>query len=194
MLLWAEATLAADRLLAQIEGAAGRVSDIVAAVKRYTHMDGNPARQPVDVHAGLDSTLTMFAHAVRDRGVEVVRRFSDDVPPVQAYPGEINQVWTNLLDNALDAAAGRIEIATRREGGMVCVEFVDDGPGIADEVEAQIFEPFFTTKEPGKGTGLGLDIARRIVTQHQGRITAESEPGRTVFEVCLPTERPEARP
>jgi signal transduction histidine kinase len=193
VLLWTEKVLSADRLLGQIESAAGRISGLVASVKSYTHMDGAQGRQAVDVHEGLDSTLTMLGHAVRARDVHVRRTYGDDVPPVMAYPGEINQVWTNLLDNALDAApdGGHLDVTTHREGGLVCVHVVDDGPGIPDDVQARIFEPFFTTKEPGKGTGLGLDIARRIVTQHQGRITVRSRPGRTDFEVCLPIEGPD---
>ena len=192
MLLWTGTTLAADRLLAQIESAAGRISGLVASVKSYTHMDGAQGRQPVDVHEGLDSTLTMFAHAVRAENVVVERDFGADVPRVSAYPGELNQVWTNLLDNALDTVAdgGRVEVATRRVGDLVCVHVVDDGPGMPAGVRGRVVEPFFTTTAPGAGTGLGLDVARRVVTQHAGRISAESRPGRTDFEVCLPVDGP----
>ena len=192
VLSWTEKTLAADRLLGQIEGAAGRISGLVASVKSYTHMDGAQGRQPVDVHQGLDSTLTMLGHAVRDKHVTVRRAYGADVPPVSAYPGELNQVWTNLLDNALDAVpdGGTLDVTTRREGGLVCVHIVDDGPGIPDDAQARIFEAFYTTKAPGEGTGLGLDIARRIVTQHQGRLGVTSRPGRTDFEVCLPVDGP----
>ena len=188
VVLWIEKGLAADRLLGEIEGAAGRISDLVAAVKGYTHMDRAPERQRVDVHAGLDQTLTMLGHDVKVKSVHVTRAYGDGVPDVWAFPGEINQVWTNLLDNALDAVGdgGHVEIRTRREGELVCVTIVDDGPGIPEAVRERIFEPFFTTKEPGEGTGLGLDISRRIVAQHSGRLTVESAPGRTAFEVCLP--------
>ena len=192
VILWIEKGLASNRLLGEIERAAGRISDLVASVKGYTHRDQSPDRQRVDVHEGLDQTLTMLGHVIRKQSVHVVRQYGDDVPEVSAYPGEINQVWTNLLDNALDAAGegGRIEIATRVEGALVCVTVTDDGPGVPEDVRERVFEPFFTTKEPGQGTGLGLDIARRIVMQHEGTIELESEPGRTAFEVCLPIEAP----
>ena len=192
VVLWIEKGLASSRLLADIERAAGRIADLVASVKSYTHMDQAPDRQLVDVHAGIDQTLTMLGHTVKKKSVHVERHYGDDVPEVCAFPGEINQVWTNLLDNALDAVGegGRLEIRTEREGALVCVHVVDDGPGVPADVQERIFEPFFTTKEPGHGTGLGLDIARRIVAQHEGRIDVESRPGRTDFTVCLPVEAP----
>ena len=194
VILWIEKGLAADRLLAEIERAAGRISDLVASVKGYTHRDQAPDRQRVDVHEGLDQTLTMLGHSIKVKNIHVERAYGDDVPGVCVFPGEINQVWTNLLDNAFDAIGegGTVRIATRVEGALVCVTIADDGPGIPAEAQERIFEPFFTTKEPGKGTGLGLDIARRIVAQHEGQITVESEPGRTVFEVCLPIDAPKA--
>ena len=194
VVLWIEKGLAADRLMGEIERAAGRISDLVASVKGYTHRDQAPDRQLTDVHAGIDQTLTMLGHAIRTQSVHVDRQYGDDVPEVCAFPGEINQVWTNLIDNALDAAGegGTIEIATRVEGALVCVAITDSGEGMPPEVQDRIFEPFFTTKEPGQGTGLGLDIAQRIVMQHEGTIRVESEPGRTTFEVCLPVEAPKA--
>ena len=192
VILWIEKGLAADRLMAEIERAAGGISDLVASVKGYTHRDQSPDRQNVDVHAGIDQTLTMLGHAVRTQSVHVRRDYADDVPEVCAFPGEINQVWTNLIDNALDAAGdgGTVEIATRLEGALVCVAITDSGAGIPPEVQDRIFEPFFTTKDPGQGTGLGLDIAQRIVMQHEGTIRVDSEPGRTTFEVCLPVQAP----
>ncbi len=194
VILWIEKGLASDRLLTEIERAAGRISDLVASVKGYTHRDQSPDRQPLDLRDGLDQTLTMLGHSVKVKSVHVVRNYGDDVPQVCAYPGEINQVWTNLLDNALDAVpeGGTVRLGTRAEGAVVCVTIADDGPGIPTDVQERIFEPFYTTKEPGKGTGLGLDIAQRIVMQHQGTISVESEPGRTVFEVCLPIDAPRA--
>ncbi|WP_420455882.1 sensor histidine kinase [Rubrivirga sp.] len=194
VILWIEKGLASNRLLAEIERAAGRISDLVASVKGYTHRDQAPDRQRTDLHEGLDQTLTMLGHSVKVKSARVVRDYGTDVPPVSAFPGEINQVWTNLLDNALDAIGdgGEVRIGTRAEGAVVCVTIADDGPGIPADVQERIFEPFYTTKEPGKGTGLGLDIARRIVMQHQGRLSVESEPGRTVFEVCLPIDTPRA--
>ncbi|MGB3543249.1 sensor histidine kinase [Rubrivirga sp.] len=191
VILWIEKGLAADRLLNEIERASGRISDLVASVKGYTHRDQAPERQQMALSDGIDQTLVMLGHAVRAKNVEVILEYGD-VPDVCAFPGEINQVWTNLLDNALDAVpeGGRIEVATSVEGAMVCVQITDNGPGMPEEIRERVFEPFFTTKEPGSGTGLGLDIARRIVDQHEGRITVESEPGRTTFDVCLPIEAP----
>ncbi len=194
VILWIEKGLASDRLLLEIERASGRISDLVASVKGYTHRDQSPARQMMDVHEGLDQTLTMLGHAVRRKNVSVVQDYGSDVPQVCAFPGEINQVWTNLLDNAIDAVedGGRIEISTRTQGALVCIHIVDNGVGIPADAQARIFEPFFTTKEPGQGTGLGLDIAQRIVVQHDGRISVTSEPGRTDIEVCLPIDAPRA--
>src|SRR5690606_3693387 len=123
VVLWIEKGMAAERLLGEVERAAGRISDLVASVKHYSHMDQAPDRQPVDLHAGLDSTLTMLGHPIKKLGVHVERRYADDLPAVCAFPGELNQVWTNLLDNAIEAAGegGRLEVATRREGALACV-------------------------------------------------------------------------
>lgn len=188
VVLWVEKEMAVARLLGEIEHASTRISELVAAVKGYTHMDAAPVRQPTDLHAGLDQTLTMLGHALRERGLAVERRYADGLPLVPAYPGEINQVWTNLLDNAIDAARSRVTVATRVEGAIACVDVTDDGAGIAPDALARIWEPFFTTKPPGEGTGLGLEVVHRIVQQHSGRVDVASEPGRTTFTVCLPLE------
>ena len=192
VILWIEKGMAADRLLGEIESAAGRVSDLVASIKSYTHMDQAPERQLLDLHQGVDQTLVMLGHVIRKKSIHVEQAYAEDLPEVCAYPGEINQVWTNLLDNAIDAVddGGRIRISTRQEGALACVTIEDNGPGIPEDIAARIFEPFYTTKAPGSGTGLGLDIAQRIVSQHEGTIRLDSEPGRTVFEVCLPIEAP----
>jgi signal transduction histidine kinase len=192
---WAEKGMAAERLLHEITRSAGRISDLVAAVKGYSHMDRAPERQATDVHAGLDQTLTMLGHAVRRKNVRVERAYGTDVPSISVYPGQLNQVWTNLLDNALDAVAdgGTVRVETRREGAVVAVAITDDGPGIPAEVLARIWEPFFTTKPAGKGTGLGLDVVPRIVMEHEGTVDVASAPGRTTFTVRLPIDAP-ARP
>ena len=143
---------------------------------------------------GIESTLVMLAYKLRD-GVSVVRDSGGDVPRLEANPGELNQVWTNLIDNAIDAMDGHgtLRIATRAEGDSVVVEVVDSGPGMPPEIKAHAFEPFFTTKDVGKGTGLGLDISRRIVVErHGGEITIDTRPGETVLRVRLPRNRPEA--
>ncbi|MEM9595802.1 MAG: ATP-binding protein [Acidobacteriota bacterium] len=193
LVTWLETMLGAQALVREVRSAAGRVSELVASVKQYSHMDRSAARQNVDVHRGLDDTLTMLGHRVRKQEVEIVRRYHDTLPPIPAHAGELNQVWTNLIDNALDAlgdahpgGGGRLELATRPLGAMVEICVIDDGPGIPEDLVARIYEPFFTTKGVGQGTGLGLDIAHRIVGQHQGLLDVASKPGRTAFRVCLP--------
>jgi signal transduction histidine kinase len=168
-----------------------RISELVAAVRSYSQLD-RASMQHVDVTDGLDSTLVMLGHKLRD-GVTVVREYGADVPRIDAYAGELNQVWTNLIDNAVDAmdGTGTLRVATHAEGGGVVVEIGDTGPGMPPQVAARAFEPFYTTKEVGKGTGLGLDIARRVVVErHGGAITIDPRPGETVLRVRLPRRPP----
>ncbi len=177
----------AGALVDQIERSTARVSELVRAVKSYSYMDQG-SMQDVDVHEGLESTLAMLAHKLRG-GITIVRDYGDNLPRIRASGSELNQVWTNLIDNALDATdgEGRLRLVTRREGPDVVVEVGDNGHGIPPETQTRIFDPFFTTKDVGKGSGLGLDIAYRIVvTQHHGEITLRSTPGETVFTVRLP--------
>ena len=191
---WLRATMAGDELLREIEGGSARISELVGAIKMYTHMD-KAASKKVDVHEGLNSTLIMLGHKLKKGDVEVVRDFEKDLPPVCGHAGELNQVWTNLIDNAIDAVdgKGRITVRTASENGSVLVEVSDDGPGIPDEVRGRIFEPFYTTKDVGKGTGLGLDISYRVVVEdHKGDIRVLSEPGDTRFQVRLPVDEPRA--
>jgi len=192
---WLGATMAGDELLREIEGGSARISELVRAIKTYTHMD-KAASKEVDVHTGLDSTLIMLGHKLKKGDVEVVRDYEKNLPRVCGHAGELNQVWTNLLDNAIDAVDGngRITVRTARENGRVLVEVADDGPGIPDDVRERIFEPFYTTKDVGKGTGLGLDISYRVVVEdHKGDLRVLSEPGDTRFQVRLPI-LPEDRP
>lgn len=174
-------------VLAELEEATTRIATLVDAVRSYSYMDQAPS-QAVDIHEGLESTLSLLAHKLRAKHVDIVRDFAADLPTVEASGSELNQVWTNLIDNAVDAlpAGGRLTLCTRRHGERVCVEIADDGPGIPADVQARIFDAFFTTKPVGQGTGLGLDIVRRIVTRHRGEVRLESEPGRTSFQVLLP--------
>jgi signal transduction histidine kinase len=184
---WVASTFSAATLLSQVKESTRRVSELVGAVRSYSQMD-RASRQDVDVTEGIESTLVMLGHKLRD-GVTVVREYGADVPRVEAYPGELNQVWTNLIDNAVDAmdGAGTLRVVTRREQDSVVVEIADTGSGIAPEVAARAFEAFYTTKDVGKGTGLGLDIARRIVVdRHAGTIDIDSRPGDTVLRVSLP--------
>jgi signal transduction histidine kinase len=185
---WLASEVAGEELLREIGYASTRISELVGAVKSYSHMD-KAASEEVDVHAGLNSTLIMLGHKLKKGDVEVVRDFEKDLPPVCGHAGELNQVWTNLLDNAIDAVQGHgyITIRTARENGRVLVEIADDGPGIPDDVQERIFEPFYTTKDVGEGTGLGLDISHRVIVEdHKGDIRVLSEPGDTRFQVRLP--------
>jgi signal transduction histidine kinase len=188
-LAWVSATVSSKILLAELKDAVRRISDLVAAVRSYSQMDRASA-QRVDVRDGLESTVTMLGHELKS-GVSVVREYAD-LPAIEAYAGELNQVWTNLIANAVDAMAGEgtLTLRTRAEGEWVVVEIADTGTGMPPEVAARAFEPFFTTKDVGRGTGLGLDIARRIVVErHGGRIDVDSpapEGKGTVMRVSLP--------
>ncbi|HEX6507517.1 MAG TPA: ATP-binding protein [Chloroflexota bacterium] len=180
-------TATAGALVDQVERSTMRVCDLVAAIKSYSYMD-QASLQDVDVHEGLESTLTMLGHKLQP-GITIVRDFDQSLPRIRASGSDLNQVWTNLIDNAIDAmdGTGELHLVTRREADDVVVEIGDDGHGIPPDVQARIFEPFFTTKDVGQGSGLGLDITYRIVvTQHHGDITARSTPGDTVFSVRLP--------
>lgn len=184
---WVASSVTTAALIAEAQDATRRISDLVSAVKSYSQLD-RAAVQDVRVVDGLESTLIMLGHKLRE-GVTVVRDYDDSVPTVTANPGELNQVWTNLVDNAVDAmdGVGTLTLRTRADEHHVVVEVCDTGAGMSDEVAAHAFEPFFTTKEVGKGTGLGLDISRRIVVErHGGAIDVRSEPGRTVVAVRLP--------
>jgi len=189
---WLASEVAGDELLREIRHASTHISELVGAIKTYTHMD-KAASKKVDVHAGLNSTLIMLGHKLKKGDVEVVRDYEKNLPHVCGHAGELNQVWTNLLDNAIDAVEGqgRITVRTASENEKVLVEISDDGPGIPDEVRERIFEPFYTTKDVGEGTGLGLDISYRVVVEdHKGDIRVLSEPGDTRFQVRLPVNEP----
>ena len=174
-------------LLAELEEATTRISDLVDAVRGYSYLDQAP-RQTVDVHGGLEDTLSLLGHKLREKQVEIVRDLDPALPGIEASGMELNQVWTNLIDNAIDAlgTGGRLTVRTSRQGERVCVEIADDGPGIPPEQQARVFDAFFTTKPVGQGTGLGLDIAQRIVIRHHGELRLRSEPGDTRFQVLLP--------
>jgi signal transduction histidine kinase len=191
---WIASTLSAATLLSELKDSSRRISELVAAVKSYSQMD-RASVQDIDVTDGIESTLLMLGYKLRD-GVTVVRDYSADVPRIQAYPGELNEVWTNLIDNAIDAmaGAGTLRLSTRAEGNDVVIEVGDTGPGMPPQVAARAFEAFYTTKDVGKGTGLGLDIAQRIVVErHGGTITIDSRPGKTVLRVRIPVPPPGPR-
>jgi signal transduction histidine kinase len=185
---WLECALAADALLTGVENAAKRIADLVGAVKSFTRMDRQGDVAEVDVHEGLETTLALFSHRLRDHRVVLTRAYARGLPAVRGSATELNQVWANLIANAIDAAGehGHVAVRTTREGTMVAVEVTDDGPGVPMSIQERIWEPFFTTKPVGQGTGLGLDISRRIIEEHGGEITLESKPGDTRFTVRLP--------
>jgi signal transduction histidine kinase len=187
---WVASSVTTAGLLAEVKESTRRVSDLVAAVRSYSQLD-RASVQLTDVREGLESTLVMLAPKLR--GVTVVREYGEDLPRIEAIAGELNQVWTNLVDNAVDAMGGQgtLTVTARREEQGVVVEVRDTGTGMPPEVQAHAFEPFFTTKEVGSGTGLGLDISRRIVVgRHGGDIAVESRPGDTVLRVHLPPRPP----
>ena len=191
LLAYLEATLAATALAGEVEVSAQRISTLVKAVKDYSYMDQAPLQQ-VDLHEGLENTLSILGHKLRG-GIVVKRAYDRTLPRVCAYGSELNQVWTNIIDNAVDAMDGRgtLTISTARDGDSATVRIADSGPGMPPEVQARIFEPFYTTKGVGQGTGLGLDISFRVVVnRHHGDIGVESRPGGTRFTVRLPLTQP----
>jgi signal transduction histidine kinase len=176
-------------LLEEIGQGAGRIAELVKALKGYTYLDQAPV-QAVDIHEGLDSTLVILRSKLKS-GITVRREYAPDLPRVQAYGSELNQVWTNLIDNAIDATNGEgtVTLRTRRDGEWVLVEVEDNGSGIPEDILPNLFDPFFTTKPPGSGTGLGLNISHNIVVhKHQGRIDVSSRPGKTCFAVRIPID------
>lgn len=190
-LAFAAADFEVRKLGAESARASRRISELVGAIKSYSYMD-QAAQQDVDIHDGIEDTLIIMGHKLKS-GVRVEQQFDRSLPKLSVYGSELNQVWTNLIDNAIDALreAGTedpvIKIVTRRENDRVLVEVIDNGPGVPEEAQSRIFEPFFTLKPMGKGTGLGLDIAHRIVThRHRGQINLETRPGETRFIVSLP--------
>jgi signal transduction histidine kinase len=190
ILSWLNATTRVDRLLNEIKSSTKQISGLVSAVKSYSYMD-QASLQDVDIHNGIESTLTMLQHKLKESDITIIREYDSNLPHINAIGNELNQVWTNLIDNAIDGIGknGTITIRTKNEGNsQILVQVVDNGSqGIPKEVQSRIFEPFFTTKEPDKGTGLGLSISHRIITQtHKGDISFYSRPGETRFQIRLP--------
>lgn len=191
---WIGASLTSGMLLNEVERSMTRISDLVKAVKSYSYMDQAP-QQEIDVHDGIEDTLLIMAHKLRANKITVKRSYDRSIPRILAYGSELNQVWTNIIDNAIDAmgANGAITIRTWADDAAVWVELGDTGPGIPPDIQSRIFEPFFTTKDVGKGTGLGLDIVHRTVVQHHhGEIKIVSAPGDTRFQIRLPLQQQDA--
>jgi signal transduction histidine kinase len=188
VLRWIAADCATRALVSDIEKATTRIQNLVAAVKRFTYMDRAATPEPIDLASSINDSVALLLHKARRKSVAVSINVEPDLPRVLAIGGDLNQVWTNLIDNAIDAVpeAGRITITAGRQADYVIVHVIDDGPGIPQDIRERIFDPFVTTKPVGQGTGLGLDIARRLVRRNNGDIEVESRPGRTEFRVTLP--------
>ena len=187
---WLTITHTIYGLLQEISEGSSRISEIVKALKTYTYLDQAPV-QDVDVHEGLDNTLVMLRSKLK-KGITVRRDYCTNLPRIEAYGSELNQVWTNIIDNAVAAmnGQGEINLRTHYEGSWITIEIEDNGPGIPESIQSKIFDPFFTTKAPGEGTGLGLNISHNIIVQkHKGEITVHSQPGRTSFQIKLPVNQ-----
>ncbi|HEU4720641.1 MAG TPA: ATP-binding protein [Gemmatimonadaceae bacterium] len=187
---WISSCVLVKSLANEIERAAERIHGLVGAVKGFSYMDHAPTAEPVDIRRGIADTLTMLGSKTRQKSVKLSVEIPDDVPRVFAVGAELNQVWMNLIDNAIDAVSqgGRVTVRAGRELGKVVVRVIDDGPGVPPAIQSKIFDPFFTTKDVGEGTGLGLDIVRRLLQRHDGDISLDSVPGHTEFQVRLQAE------
>lgn len=192
VLTWINSNLVTERMVEDIREASDRISKLVGSVKVFTHMDSGGDKQFTDIHVGIKNTLTMLGYKFKKNNIKLEKQFDAALPPVKAMVGELNQVWTNLIDNAIDAmevnGCGILTLKTERDREFVQVSVIDNGPGIPDEIRGRIFDPFFTTKEMGKGTGMGLEVVQRIVKQHHGSIKVNSVPGKTEFIVCFPID------
>jgi C4-dicarboxylate-specific signal transduction histidine kinase len=190
ILLWINNTLTTERMVADIQEASKRIADLVGSVKTFTHMDRGGEKEVIDIHTGIKNTLTMLNYKLKKGNIRVIEEFDLTLPHLKAMVGELNQVWTNLIDNAIDALENQpdpeLKIITHRDKEFIKVSICDNGPGIPKEIRTKVFDPFFTTKSIGKGTGLGLDVVMRIVKQHHGSVTLHTESGRTEFLVCFP--------
>jgi len=185
--------LVTEKMVQDIRESSKRIAELVVSVKTFTHMDRGQDKQYADIHIGIRNTITMLGYRLKKHNINKIKDFDETLPPVKALIGEMNQVWTNLIDNAIDAMEGTpnatLTIKTERDREFVKVSIIDNGPGIPEDVRSHIFEPFFTTKEMGKGTGMGLEMVHRIVVdQHNGSVKVTSEPGRTEFIVCFPID------
>ena len=190
LLEWVSNYLVTNKMADDIRTSSERISTLVGAVKSFTFMDKNTDRQLTDIHTGIRNTLTMLNFKLRKGNINVIEQYDDSIPPIKIFPGEMNQVWTNIIDNAIDAmevkGKGNLTITTSHDDRFLKITIKDDGPGIPEDIKQNIFAPFFTTKEMGKGSGLGLDVVSRIMIQHNGEVKVKSVPGATEFEICLP--------
>ena len=188
VLHWIENLLISQRIIKDLEEASARISNLVGAIKSHVHMDQTNELQPTDIHRDIENTLTLMGYKLRGKNIKVKKSFDENINEVPAFVGELNQVWTNIIDNAIDALPqnGEITIETSSDDKNVYVKIIDNGPGIPQEIINRIFDPFFTTKKVGEGTGIGLDLVKRIIDHHNGEVKVDSKPGRTEFIICIP--------
>ncbi len=188
ILHWVENLLISQRIIKDLEEASTRISNLVGAIKSHVHMDQTNELQPTDINRDIENTLTLMGYKLREKNVNVKKIFSENLPEVPAYIGELNQVWTNIIDNAVYALpnGGELVIETSSDGRNACIKIIDNGPGIPPDIISRIFDPFFTTKKVGEGTGIGLDLVKRIIKHHNGEIKVNSIPGRTEFLISIP--------
>lgn len=187
---WLSERFVTQKLVSDIEEASKRINTLVCSVKGYTHMDQAPEKQFMEIKPGIVNTLIMLSHKLKKNNIQLTKDFPADLPKAHIFVSELNQVWTNIIDNAIDAMEGRpdskLEIKARKDREFIIITITDNGPGIPDDIINKIFDPFFTTKAIGKGTGMGLEVAQQIIFQHNGKIEVSSQPGRTEFKICLP--------
>ncbi|MBK7871391.1 MAG: GHKL domain-containing protein [Saprospiraceae bacterium] len=188
ILWWIEGALSSEKLLCEIKESANRIATLVKAIKSYSHMDRGSAAEPTDLYEGVKSTLIMLKHKLKEKRIQIEKNFQENLPKVIANPGELNQVWTNLFDNAIDAMdeEGMLKIKAYANHRFVTIEITDNGAGLPEENITRIFDPFYTTKSIGEGTGMGLDIVKKIIDRQKGTIGVISKPGETTFTICLP--------
>ncbi len=188
---WLENLVASQRVIKDLSDASARISNLVTSIKSHVHMDRSDDLQPTDIHQDIENTITLLGFKIRGKSIELIRDFCSSMPEVPAFVGELNQVWTNLIDNAVFAMEknGTLTITSSCDDKNITVSIIDNGSGISKENLGRIFDPFFSTKKVGEGTGIGLDIVNRIIKHHNGEIKVKSEPGRTEFTVCLPLNR-----
>jgi signal transduction histidine kinase len=196
VLRWFASGCSTRTLARDIERATSRILQLVSSIKRFTYMDRANVPEPVDLGQLLSDTIIVLGSKARHKSVALRLDIQPDLPKVSGFGGELNQVWMNLIDNAIDAAPtdGSVEVCARQEHAFIVVRVIDNGPGIPEEIRAKIFDPFFTTKPPGQGTGLGLDIVQRVVRHHRAELNVMSRPGRTEFRVGLPLDDAGAHP
>jgi signal transduction histidine kinase len=195
VLVWIENILSSANIIYDLEEASTRISTLVGAIKSHVHMDRTHETQCcTDLHKDIDNTLTLLGYKIREKQIRVQKFYDENLPEIEAYIGELNQVWTNLIDNAVFALPpeGDLKITTRTGDGKVEVIVSDNGPGVPVDIQSRIFDPFFTTKKQGEGTGIGLDLVKRIINRHSGDISLFSKTGHTEFKVVLPLRQTKA--